>query len=94
VELGINLIDTAAVYGRGFSEGFIGRALKELGVRDEVFIATKLPGDFLSYGDVFKGTEKCLKRLQVDVIDLMQVHWPPAWHNFPTCEYIRAFENS
>jgi len=92
VELGINLIDTAAVYGRGLSEEFIGRALKELGVRDEVFIATKLPGDFLSYGDVFKGTEKCLKRLQVDVIDLMQVHWPPAWHNFPTCEYMRALE--
>ncbi len=92
VELGVNFIDTAAVYGRGLSEEFIGKALKELNVRDEVFIATKLPGDFLSYEDVFRATEKCLKRLQVDVIDLMQVHWPPAWHNFPTYEYMRALE--
>ena len=28
----------------------------------------------------------------MDYIDLMQVHWPPCWHNFPTCEYMRALE--
>ncbi|RLE85868.1 MAG: aldo/keto reductase [Thermoprotei archaeon] len=92
VELGINFFDTAAVYGRGKSEEFLGRAIKELGVRDDVYIATKLPGEFLSRDDVFRATDKCLKRLGVDVIDLMQVHWPPAWHNFPTCEYMRAIE--
>jgi len=92
LEMGINLIDTAAVYGRGLSEEFIGKALKELNAREEVFIATKLPGEFLNHGDVFKATERCLKRLQTDVIDLMQVHWPPAWHNYPTCEYMRALE--
>ncbi|MEM3961186.1 MAG: aldo/keto reductase [Sulfolobales archaeon] len=89
---GVNLIDTAAVYGRGKSEEFVGRAVRELGIRDKVIIATKLPGEFMNEYDVFKGTERSLARLGVDVIDLMQVHWPPAWHNFPTCEYMRALE--
>ena len=92
IEVGINFFDTAAVYGRGKSEEFLGRAIRELEVRDQVFIATKIPGDFLSRDDVFKSVEKCLKRLQVKTIDLMQVHWPPAWHNYPTCEYMRALE--
>jgi len=92
LELDVNFFDTAAVYGRGKSEEFLGRALKELNARDDVYIATKLPGDFLSRDDVFRATDKCLKRLGVDTIDLMQVHWPPAWHNFPTCEYMRALE--
>lgn len=53
IEYGVNLFDTAMVYGRGMSEEFLGRAFKELEVkRDEVFIATKIPGDFLSYDDV------------------------------------------
>ncbi len=93
LSLGINLIDTAMVYGRGLSEEFIGRALRELKVsRDDVFIATKIPGDFLGYDDVFKAVDRSLKRLQVDYIDLMQVHWPPCWHNHPTCEYMKALE--
>lgn len=92
VEHGINFFDTAAVYGRGLSEEFLGRAIKELEIRDQVFIATKLPGELLSRDDVLRATDKCLKRLQVDTIDLMQVHWPPVWHNFPTCEYMRALE--
>jgi aryl-alcohol dehydrogenase-like predicted oxidoreductase len=93
LELEVTLIDTAMVYGRGLSEEFLGKALKELGVkRDEVIIATKIPGEFLAYDDVFKATERSLKRLQTDYIDLMQVHWPPCWHNHPTCEYMRALE--
>ncbi|MEB3780020.1 MAG: aldo/keto reductase [Desulfurococcales archaeon] len=93
LELGVNLIDTAMVYGRGLSEEFIGKALKELDVkRDDVVIATKIPGEFLAYDDVFKAVDRSLKRLQVDYIDLMQVHWPPCWHNHPTCEYMRALE--
>ncbi len=90
---GVNLIDTAMVYGRGMSEEFVGRALKELDVkRDDVVIATKIPGDFLAYEDVFRAVDRSLKRLQVDYIDVMQVHWPPCWHNFPTCEYMKALE--
>jgi len=77
VENGINLIDTAAIYGRGKSEEFIGNALKELNIkRDEVFIATKIPGDFLNEKDVFKAVNRCLERLRINEIDLMQAHWP------------------
>ncbi|MCE4619758.1 MAG: aldo/keto reductase [Desulfurococcales archaeon] len=93
LDLGINLVDTAIVYGRGLSEEFIGRALRELGVkRDDVVIATKIPGEMLSYDDVFKATRRSLRRLQTSYVDLMQVHWPPCWNNIPTCEYMRALE--
>jgi len=89
---GINLIDTAIVYGDGLSEEFIGRALEELGLREEFLIASKIPGQFLAWGDVIRAVEASLRRLRVDAIDLMQVHWPPVWHNIPTCEYMRALE--
>jgi aryl-alcohol dehydrogenase-like predicted oxidoreductase len=92
-EVGINFIDTAMVYGRGLSEEFIGRALRELNIpRDEVVIATKIPGDFLNPDDVFRAVDKSLKRLGVDNIDLLQLHWPPCWHNYPTGAYARALE--
>ncbi|MGC9071346.1 MAG: aldo/keto reductase [Acidilobus sp.] len=94
LELGINLVDTAMVYGRGTSEGFIGQALKELNVkRDDVFIVTKIPGEYLSRDDVFRAVRGSLGRLQTDHIDALLAHWPPAWHNIPTCEYARAFES-
>jgi len=92
LEVGINLFDTAAVYGRGMSERFLGEAMRELGIREEVIVATKIPGEFLSRHDVFKATRRCLERLNTSYIDLMQVHWPPCWDNFPTCEYMRALE--
>jgi aryl-alcohol dehydrogenase-like predicted oxidoreductase len=92
IEVGMNLIDTAIVYGNGMSEDFVGRAIKELGAREQVFIATKIPGQYLSVDDVLRATRASLRRLRVDAIDLMQVHWPPCWHNFPTCEYMRALE--
>lgn len=92
IDVGINFFDTAAVYGRGMSERFLGQAIRELGVREEVLIATKIPGEFLSRQDVFKATRRCLERLNTSYIDLMQVHWPPCWDNIPTCEYMRALE--
>ncbi len=92
LEVGINFIDTAMVYGQGMSEEFVGRAVRELGAREHFVVATKIPGEFLTYGDVFKATRRSLRRLGMDAVDLMQVHWPPAWHNIPTCEYMRALE--
>ncbi len=93
VELGINLFDTAMVYGRGLSEEFLGRALQETGVsRDEVVVATKIPGEFLQPWDVFRAVDRSLRRLGLGHIDVLQVHWPPCWHNFPTCRYMRALE--
>ena len=93
IENGINFFDTAMVYGGGKSEEFLGRALRELGVkREEVVIATKIPGDFLTPHDVFKSIDASLRRLGVEYIDLVQLHWPPCWHNHPSCPYMRSLE--
>ncbi|WP_291764808.1 aldo/keto reductase [Caldivirga sp. UBA161] len=92
IEVGINFIDTAAVYGRGRSEEFVGRAIKELGLKDQVIIATKVPGDWHRYDDVIKAAHRSRERLGVDVIDLLQLHWPAAWLNTPVCETMKAME--
>ncbi|MFB6489954.1 MAG: aldo/keto reductase [Thermoproteus sp. AZ2] len=91
-ELGINFFDTAAVYGRGRSEEFLGRAIRELGIREHVYVATKIPGDWHRRGDVFKSVENQRRRLGVDAIDLIQLHWPACWHNVPICETMKALE--
>ena len=79
LEVGINLFDTAMVYGRGMSEEFLGRALREAGVkRDGVVVATKIPGEFLQPYDVARAVDRSLKRLGLGHIDLLQVHWPRA----------------
>ena len=82
VERGISLIDTAPVYGFGRSEEIVGKALA--GVRGQVVIATKCGlgwKDGKPYRDsrpqaLRQGVEQSLRRLRVDCIDLMQVHWP------------------
>ncbi|BEP18292.1 aldo/keto reductase [Pyrofollis japonicus] len=90
---GINFFDTAMVYGLGMSETFLGGALREAGAkRDEIVVSTKIPGEFLNPGDVFRAIEKSLKNLGFDYVDVLLAHWPPCWHNFPTCEYARAME--
>jgi len=82
LERGINLIDTAPVYGKGHSEVLIGKALK--GVRDQAVIATKAG---LQWDDgsvrrnatavrIRREVEDSLQRLQTDYIDLYQIHWP------------------
>jgi aryl-alcohol dehydrogenase-like predicted oxidoreductase len=80
--LGCNFFDTADVYGYGRSETLLGQALKD--VRDKVYIATKVGGDF--YGEFPKpnfsptyiefACEQSLQRLQTDYIDLYQLHNP------------------
>ncbi len=84
IDLGINWIDTAAVYGLGRSEEVVGRAIA--GRRDEIFLATKCglvwdEGSTTPYGQlktdsVRQEIEDSLRRLDVDVIDLYQIHWP------------------
>lgn len=86
LDLGINWIDTAAVYGFGHSETVVGRALKDRSDRDDILIATKCgrvwdEGDPKPYGrltaaSVRKECEDSLRRLGIDVIDLYQIHWP------------------
>lgn len=74
LDVGINFIDTAPLYGRGESERRIGQALK--GKRDQVILATKavMRGDPYSYENTMKSVEESLKRLQTDYIDLIQLH--------------------
>jgi len=82
LERGINLIDTAPVYGFGHSEEVVGKALE--GVRDQAVIATKVALDWSDGGPRRNATparirqeiEDSLRRLRTDRIDLYQVHWP------------------
>ncbi len=82
LERGINLIDTAPVYGFGHSEEVVGKALE--GVRDQAVIATKVALDWSESGPRRNSTparirqeiEDSLRRLRTDRIDLYQVHWP------------------
>lgn len=83
LELGINWIDTAAVYGLGHSEEIVAQAIE--GRRQNVIIATKCSlvwnekreiSDSLKADSVKRECEASLRRLKTDVIDLYQIHWP------------------
>jgi aryl-alcohol dehydrogenase-like predicted oxidoreductase len=85
VELGINWVDTAAVYGLGHSEELVARALKGVPDADRPYVFTKCSlvwdegGDIsnvLERDSVKRECEQSLRRLQTDVIDLYQIHWP------------------
>jgi aryl-alcohol dehydrogenase-like predicted oxidoreductase len=73
LELGVNLIDTAELYGFGRSERIVGEAIK--GHRDSVFLATKLLPVGLPF-QVASRARGSARRLGVDRIDLYQQHWP------------------
>ncbi len=83
LDLGVNWVDTAAVYGLGHSETIVARALD--GVANRPYVFTKCErvwdeqgkiGRCLKAGSIRRECEASLKRLRVDVIDLYQVHWP------------------
>lgn len=84
VERGMNLIDTAPIYGRGRAEELIGEAMRRHGNRDAFYIATKAGLDWNSRGVYANSTptrlrrelEDSLRRLGTTYIDLYQVHWP------------------
>ncbi len=74
LETGYRHIDTAQVYD---NESSVGRGIATADVdREEIFLATKVWIDNLSYDDVIDTTEASLDRLGVDRVDLMYVHWP------------------
>ena len=74
LDLGVNVIDTAEVYGRGNSERIVGRALGDR--RKEAFIATKVLPIAPTAGFVESHGRKSRERIGVDIIDLYQIHWP------------------
>jgi aryl-alcohol dehydrogenase-like predicted oxidoreductase len=100
VDAGINFIDTADVYSEGRSEIITGQALKNLKIpRERIVIATKVFGETdagvngsgLSRVHIMDGVKASLKRLQLDHIDLYQVHgFDPAT---PIEETLRALDN-
>lgn len=99
IDHGINLFDTAEVYGPFHSEELLGKALGER--RKEVILVTKTGFTFddaagrtlgrsSRYEHVISRTEGCLRRLGTDVIDLMLIHWPDFLT--PLDEPMRALE--
>ena len=84
VERGINLIDTAPIYGRGRAEEIVGKVMRAHGRRDAFYIATKAGLEWNERGVFANSTsarlrreiEDSLRRLGTDYIDLYQIHWP------------------
>lgn len=85
IELGSFLIDTAELYG---TEDVVGQAIK--GMRERVFLASKVSADHLRYDDVLRTAEASLRQLDTSYIDLYQIHWPNAY--VPIQETMRALE--
>jgi aryl-alcohol dehydrogenase-like predicted oxidoreductase len=88
VDAGINWIDTAAVYGLGHSERVVGRALKRLGSSRRPYVFTKCSlvwddagaiSHCLKAGSVRNELEASLRRLEIDAVDLYQIHWSKPW---------------
>jgi aryl-alcohol dehydrogenase-like predicted oxidoreductase len=84
LDQGINLIDTAPVYGYGRSEEIVGEALRQYGRRENVILATKVGLDWTK-GRIERNStrqrilhelEDSLRRLQTDYVDIYHVHWP------------------
>jgi aryl-alcohol dehydrogenase-like predicted oxidoreductase len=74
LDAGINFFDTAEMYGDGYSEEVLGRALADR--RHEAVIATKALPQNLSRESLRQSCERSLKHLNTDVIDLYQIHFP------------------
>lgn len=87
VALGLNLIDTAEMYGDGRSEQLVGEAIA--GMRDEVFIVSKVYPHHASQRAMHTACNNSLRRLGTDTIDLYLLHWAGS---VPLEETVRAFE--
>jgi aldehyde reductase len=88
IELGLTLVDTAEMYGDGRSEALVGEAIA--GLRDQVFLVSKVYPHNASRQAMRRSCEASLKRLRVDTIDLYLLHWPGA---VPLAETVEAFES-
>jgi len=74
IEAGYRHVDTAAMYG---NEEAVGAGIRAGGIdRDEIFVTTKVWADDLAPGDLERSTEASLRRLRLDAVDLLLIHWP------------------
>src|SRR6516162_1036645 len=87
IELGMTLIDTAEMYGNGGAEEVIARATE--GVRDNLFIVSKVYPRNASRAGVVAACERSLKRLATDRIDLYLLHWRGS---IPLAETLEGFQ--
>lgn len=102
VEAGVNWIDTAAVYGLGHSEEVIARALRDIPEADRPYVFTKAgvvwdetdragrPARYATPASIRRELEDSLRRLDIERIDLYQMHWP-AETGTPLEEYWQTF---
>lgn len=104
LEEGLNFIDTALAYGNGHSEQLVGEVVRE--TSHKIYVATKVPpknqlwparpgvpiSDVFPYDHIMQSTERSLKNLGAETIDLQQLHvWNPEW--IVNDEWKRAFED-
>ncbi|ASA19895.1 aldo/keto reductase [Paenibacillus donghaensis] len=87
VELGMDLIDTAEMYGEGRSELLVGEAIR--GIRDQVFLVSKVYPHNAGGVNLVRSCEESLKRLGTDRLDLYLLHWKG---NIPLEETVRGME--
>ena len=85
IDLGLRLIDTAEMYGRGGAEKVVAEAIA--GRRDGIFIVSKVLPQNASYAGTLAACERSLERLRTDRIDLYLLHWPG---EHPLQETLRA----
>lgn len=87
VERGMTHVDTAEMYGSGHVEELVGEALD--GLRDRVFLATKVLPEHASYAGTLAACEASLRRLRVEHVDLYLLHWRG---EHPLAETFEAFD--
>lgn len=74
LKVGYRHIDTAQIYG---NEASVGQAIADSGVpRRDIFLTTKVWNDKIGYEDTLASVEESMKKLQVDYLDLLLIHWP------------------
>jgi diketogulonate reductase-like aldo/keto reductase len=88
IELGMTLIDTAEMYGDGRSETLVGEAIA--GLREQVFLVSKVLPSNASRKGMAKSCEASLKRLRTDRLDLYLLHWSSS---HPLEQIVRGFED-
>ncbi|WP_029912682.1 aldo/keto reductase [Pelobacter seleniigenes] len=87
IDLGMTLIDTAEMYGNGRSEVLVGKAIK--GIRDRVFLVSKVLPHNAGGSHLISSCESSLKRLGIDCLDLYLLHWRG---QVPYAETVRGME--
>jgi aryl-alcohol dehydrogenase-like predicted oxidoreductase len=101
VASGINWIDTAAVYGLGRSEEVVGRALKNIAAADRPYVFTKCSlvwdenrkvDHVLKADSIRREVDASLSRLDIDLIDLYQIHWPRVTPDLPDDDIEEAWQ--